>query len=308
VKLVPDDVTIRITVSENHSPDSTRAMLDAHSFRNGIRVHLHSENIGALRNIWSLYEISRAQYAWIHSDDDIPKPGAISKVVEALRRYEPTVLTFEFEQPVGSQLRRHGAGEGVEIITDMGTAVVHLLILGKLTKYVIRREMLPEALVNLPRFRDTGYGWQAVILEVLKLSVSRSVAIIHEPLASCDELYQVLLDELTPQYWEDQVLLFDHEFVRQHCPAYAESRKRGHLRYMVMLIYGTLAGVMQTRAPELFRDHGRQLPFHSSYLRNPAVALEWLSLRLGLPAFSAVYDIADRLGRLKARLTSRPWR
>src|SRR5215510_6111240 len=170
MRRVDDDVAIRITVSDNHSTDSTAEMLRGHSFRGGIRLHVQPTNIGALRNIWSLYECSRAQYVWIHSDDDIPKEGALNTIVTALKEHEPTVLTFEFEQPLGTPLRRHGDGTGIEVLTDMRLAVPHLLVLGKLTKYVTRATLLPLALERVEHLRDTGYGWQTVILEVLELS------------------------------------------------------------------------------------------------------------------------------------------
>lgn len=308
VQLVPEEVSIRITISDNHSSDATRAMLQRHSFRDSVVVRVNAENMGALRNIWGLYETSRAQYIWIHSDDDIPKSGSVKKIVDVLLGYEPTVLTFEFEQPLGSQVRRHGAKNGIEQISDMSQAIPYILALGKLTKYVTDAKNLQTALASVGHFRDTGYGWQAVILEVLQLSTLRTITIIHEFLASCDDQYTKLLDELTPQYWEDQTLLLDHEIVSAYCPDYSESIRRGHSRYMVMMIYGVMAGAMQTCNRKVFGEYGRQLPFNISFVRNPIIGLEWVSLRFGLPAFRIVSDMASVmasvLGYINIKLTS----
>jgi glycosyltransferase involved in cell wall biosynthesis len=236
VKSVPDDVSIRITISDNYSSDNTQEILQHHPFRESVLVRINKENVGALRNIWGLYESCRAQYVWIFSDDDIPKPGSLKKIVDGLINYKPTVLTFEFEQPLGSLVKRHGAIEGIEQITDMSQAIPQILVLGKLTKYITNANDLQTVLINEGHLKDTGYGWQAVILEALHLSKFRKITIIHEFLASCDQHYTRLFDELTPQYWDDQLLLLDHEMVRSYCADYAERLRRGHPKYMVMMI------------------------------------------------------------------------
>ena len=156
VKSVPDVVSIRIRVSNNNSSDNTQAMLQQHPFRGSVAVQTNEENIGALRNIWSLYENSRAQYVWIISDDDIPKPGALKKIIDTLVHYNPTVLTFEFEQPPGAAPKRHGAGTGIEVLTDLSAAIPHVLVLGKLTKQVLYAERLQYALRNVFLSRDNS--------------------------------------------------------------------------------------------------------------------------------------------------------
>jgi glycosyltransferase involved in cell wall biosynthesis len=75
VQLVPDDVSIRITIADNHSSDATHAMLRQHSFRDSVVVRVNEENIGALRNIWGLYETSTGglkQAYGIHTVSGLP--------------------------------------------------------------------------------------------------------------------------------------------------------------------------------------------------------------------------------------------
>ena len=302
VQLIPNDVSIRITISDNYSSDNTQAMLQQHPFRESILGRINKENVGALRNIWGLYESCRAQYVWIISDDDIPKPGSVKKIVDVLINCQPIVLTFEFEQPLGSLDKRHGEKEGIEQITDMCKAIPHILVLGKLTKYITKAKDLQTVLINIGNLKDTGYGWQAVILEALKVSPCRNIAIIHEFLVSCDENFTKLTDGLTPQYWDDQLLLLNHEMVRSYCANYAERLRRGHPKYMVIMIYGVIAGLIETRNVPIFREYGKRLPFDLTYFRNPPVVLEWISLRLGIPAFPVMCVIAEYTGKIMSKL------
>lgn len=298
------DTTIRITISDNCSPDDTQTMLQSHSLRDKLVVRTNPENIGALRNIWGLYETTRANYVWIISDDDIPKPGSLQKILDTLTRYEPTILTFEFDQPPGAAPKRHGDRNGIEELMDLREAIPHVLVLGKLTKQVFSAKQLQPALQNVFYSRDTGYGWLLVILEVIRLASSPKIVVDHEFLAGCDQDYAQLTDGLTSQFWDDQLLLLDHKIVRGNCPEYVEEHRYAHPIYMVKMLYGVMAGMIKSSDKKIFREKSRRLPFYPSYFRNPFVAVQWVSLRLGLPAFPFVCELTDCLTMIKQRVKS----
>ncbi len=279
-----ETVTLRITVSDNCSPDDTQLMLATHALRDRLVVRTQPSNIGPLLNIWGLYERSNAEYVWMVSDDDIPKQGALGRIVRTLSSYKPAVLTFEFEQPPGSAQRCHGNRDGIEEFTDLAIAVPHLLILGKLTKYVVNGVCLTRALRNVQGLKETGYGWLALILDALWLADRKTVVVDHEFLAGCDENYARVTGALRPRFWDDYLLLLDHPMVTEHCGEYADGYRRGHGRYMVQLMYGVLAGVIKAEKTDAFEKKGRELPFDTGYFRNPFILLEWLSLRSGIPA------------------------
>lgn len=299
---IQQEISIRITISDNCSPDDTQGMLRSHSFNKELVVRRNRENIGALRNIWGLYETARAEYVWIISDDDIPKFGSLKKILDILTQYEPVVLTFEFEQPMGSLLRRHGHKDGIEEITDMRQAIPHILVFGKLSKYVIHARHLKSALTNVIHLKDTGYGWLAVILETIHLSNPKKIVIDHDFLVSCDENYAQITDGLTPQFWDDYLFLLDHEIVKSNCPEYAENYRSRHAGYVVLMIYAVMAGVIKSSDKQIFETKGKCLPFHMSYFRNPFVYLQWISLRLGIPAFPIICRITDYLQKIKKSL------
>ena len=302
---VSADIKIRITVSDNHSTDETQTMLQQHAIRDKIMVRANPENVGALRNIWGLYETVRADYVWIIGDDDIPKPGSLQKIVDTLVRYKPTVLTFEFEQPPGAAPERHGERTGIEDLTDLHEAIPQVLVLGKLTKQVFSAKQLEAALQNVFYSRDTGYGWLLVILEVIWLASSPKIVIDHDFLASCDQDYAQITEGLTPQFWEDYLLLLDHEIVKVNCPEYAQRYRYRHYSYMVQIIYAVLAGGVQSTDNQVFREKCKKLPFHISYLRNPFVFFQWVSLRLEIPASLIICRMTEYPGKVKRILFSR---
>jgi glycosyltransferase involved in cell wall biosynthesis len=307
VNSLSERVTLRIAISDNSSPDDTQAMLRDHPLRERLVVRTQPSNIGALLNIWGLYERANAEYVWIICDDDIPKPGSLARIIRTLSVFRPAVVTFEFEQPPRSTTRRHGDREGVEELTDLVKGVPHLLVLGKLTKYVVDGTHLPSVLRNLEGLKNTGYGWQAVILEALRLADRKTIVLDHEFLAGCDDNYAQLTDGLIPSFWDDYLLVLDHPIVRENCPEYADSYRRRHGRYMVRMIYSVLAGVIRSEKVDAFEKKGRELSFDKRYLGNPFVLLQWLSLRTGLPAARFVWA-AENWSMAFARRLLRPFR
>jgi glycosyltransferase involved in cell wall biosynthesis len=296
--------TVRISISDNCSPDDTQAMLARHPLRDRMITRTQPSNVGALLNIWELLERANAQYVWIVSDDDIPRPGSLARIISTLYLLTPAVLTFEFDQPPGTVRRRHGDGDGIEEFSDLTRAVPHLLVLGKLTKYVFSGVHLNDAVANMENRRSTGYGWLIVILEVLRLADKRTVVVDHEFLAGCDENFTRLTDGLTPRFWDDYLLVLDHPLVSRNCPGYANGYRRGHDSYIVQLIYGVLAGTIETSNVDVFEKRGRELSFDMGYCRNPFVLLEWLCLRMGIPALRVVCALEASSMSVLRRLVS----
>jgi glycosyltransferase involved in cell wall biosynthesis len=299
---VSADVTIRVTVSDNNSSDATQSLLQQHSFRDKLTARTNPGNIGALRNIWGLYETTRADYVWILGDDDLPMPGSLQKIVDTLIHRKPTVLTFEFAQPPDAAPKRHGAKSGIEELTELSEAIPHILVLGKVSKHVINTAHLQGALRNVLSSRDTGYGWLLVILELIKLTSSPKIVLDHDFLAGSDQDFAQITDGLTPQFWDDYLLLLDHDIVSRNCPEYADQYRYAHPVYMVKMLYSVMAGLIKVADDTVFRKKGRNLRFYPRYLRNPFIAIQWVSLSLGLPALPLICRLADHLGIIKQRV------
>jgi glycosyltransferase involved in cell wall biosynthesis len=77
---------VEVCVSDNGSPDDTQVILAAALPVCPMRVHRQPENVGVIRNIHHLVtSMARGEWVWVLGDDDLLRPGALARVVEALR-------------------------------------------------------------------------------------------------------------------------------------------------------------------------------------------------------------------------------
>jgi abequosyltransferase len=86
---------IEIAVSDNASTDHTAAIVESFRERLGrVRWYRADTNRGADANYLKSVEISTGEYCWILGSDDPIAPGAISTLLEVLRRAAPTIALF----------------------------------------------------------------------------------------------------------------------------------------------------------------------------------------------------------------------
>ena len=78
-----------LVISDNGSTDGTgnavRAFAATHKAM-PIRLVTHDENIGFDRNLLHVVAAARGRYCWLLGDDDVPRPGAIARILEELNR------------------------------------------------------------------------------------------------------------------------------------------------------------------------------------------------------------------------------
>ncbi len=84
-----DQPEVELLVSDNASPDNTGELVEQYRQR-GLRLrYLRNEsNLGPDANILKCYVQASGKYVWILSDDDLPMPGAITRIVESLSQEE----------------------------------------------------------------------------------------------------------------------------------------------------------------------------------------------------------------------------
>jgi len=95
--------SIQVLVSDNASPDSTSLVLKAavaEFQRNSIdfRTLRRLRNDGPRVNALSCLMEADTDYVWLLSDDDNLLPGAVDVVYAQLRKWQPSVAIFEFNQ------------------------------------------------------------------------------------------------------------------------------------------------------------------------------------------------------------------
>jgi glycosyltransferase involved in cell wall biosynthesis len=83
------EARVELLISDNASPDKTSAIIAAQRDQGlPIRYIRNETNIGTDRNILQCFEQAAGKYVWIFSDDDLPAPGAIRRILETLSSQE----------------------------------------------------------------------------------------------------------------------------------------------------------------------------------------------------------------------------
>lgn len=82
-QMTPD---CEVVVSDNASSDDTEQVVSEYSRRfNGIRYVRQRTNVGVDRNFDRAVEYARGEYCWLMPDDDVLKPGAIRRILDAVK-------------------------------------------------------------------------------------------------------------------------------------------------------------------------------------------------------------------------------
>lgn len=84
---------VEVVVSDNASTDDTEAVVAAaRGALPRLVYHRWEENAGADRNFLKVVELAGGEYCWLFGDDDLPAPGAVAAVREALGKGADVVL------------------------------------------------------------------------------------------------------------------------------------------------------------------------------------------------------------------------
>ncbi len=108
---------VEVLVSDNASDDNTRHVIEDFSRRHSLRTFRNDTNLGPIRNTVQLAtEMASGEYIWILGDDDLVVPGAVPRVVEAIRthpEFDAFYLNFRIARyPDHWPERAHGGYSG----------------------------------------------------------------------------------------------------------------------------------------------------------------------------------------------------
>lgn len=172
-----------IVVSDNGSTDETSQVVEKRARRfDGLRYIRHESDCGFDRNIDRVVRLSRGEYCWLFSDDDLMKPDAISTVLNELdQNYSLVLVNMELRDPsMTDVLRRwiyfdadrvYASAESDRLFADLDGTIVNLC------NIVIRRS------VWLSRDRTRYYGSMFIHTGVLfQKRLPGPALVISEPL------------------------------------------------------------------------------------------------------------------------------
>lgn len=175
-----------IVVSDNASTDNTELVVSEYARRfDRLRYIKQDTNKGFDRNYDCAVELARGKYCWLFSDDDLMKPGAVTTVLEALRRDYSLVLVngehrdFSMSDvrvsnffAIGSD-RMYASGEMDRLFNEVGTCLMCICCV------IVKRE------IWLERERRRYYGsWFIHVGVILQKPLPGETLVMADPLMS----------------------------------------------------------------------------------------------------------------------------
>ena len=150
---------VEVVIVDGASPDSTAQEVEPYvrDYAN-VRYICEDTNSGVDQDYDKAVGYARGKYCWLMPDDDLLRPGAITRILGAIDEnpelivVEQEVRIFDFSQVLErsrtgrSKDRRYGVGDAEHLFTDMGN---HLTFIGAV---ILRRD------VWLARDRESYYG------------------------------------------------------------------------------------------------------------------------------------------------------
>jgi glycosyltransferase involved in cell wall biosynthesis len=275
---------VKVFVSDNASTDDTPAVLArvAASTRLSLAYQTRPENVGFDRNVRCVYMSADTDYVWLFADDDIPLPGSVRRLLEALDQVSPDFLLCSFVQPPGSNVRQFRYANPVHVTTDPIEIVRSTLAILKVSVYTLRRlSFTAEHQAWIDESIDSGWFFVRLAYATLEVSPRPTLAIVSEPLATSD-------DEFDQLDWPPVAMLrldrpLTNHFVVRHAPGEIERQRAAGYYAAIQFCFAAKVGALKPARPEEYDAFFRGLPFRASILlKNPKALVQYLLLTLGV--------------------------
>lgn len=174
---------VDLLVSDNASTDGSAASLVALAAEwPHLRVRRNEQNLGADGNFLACMAAVNTRYCWFISDDDLPKPGVVRRILMLLKGTQPALVYMQSEWV--SPLTSNTQGERVETITAQimdGLSFVRRVHtwLTFISGIVFDRSALDTALHGdaIDRFTGTSLVQLGWVLPLLRLESARFVVV-----------------------------------------------------------------------------------------------------------------------------------
>jgi len=281
ISLLDTKAQIQVFVSDNASTDGTQKILSEFSttyFR--FSYFCQVQNIGFDRNLRYLYDRAQTDYVWYIADDDIPLLGSITTIVQALQEKNPDILLFSFIQPLGSTARQFHFPEQIHLVKDPASAIECVLTYTKLSIFVLRKiDFNDSSWKILDKSLESGWYYITLAFSIMENAENMLLAVISEPLASCDEDYAAIT--YTPYPFLHMGEMVAHPFVLKYKPNLLEYYAKEGYYQAIIFAFSAKVGSL---APVNIQEYDKfieELEFKSLLLiRRPKVLFQLLFLKL----------------------------
>lgn len=277
---------ISIIVSDNASTDNTSFVMTEFVKDNlNINYFTQSENLGFDGNLRFLYSKSSSEFVWFLADDDIPLPGSLSTIVNALEMNQMDVLLFGFLQPPDRKDQIFNFPESIHIVNNPSKAIELVLRYGKVSIYVIRKIDFNDVETKvLDEFFGDQFYFITLALSVLENSTYLRLGVISEPLAKCDEEWMIMGGLPMPGMLNEMHTI-QHPFVKNHCPELYILFRDEMYYTVIKFAYMIKVGLLTIPDPFENEKFVQKLEWRIFLLmKRPRALFEIIVLKLRIPA------------------------
>ncbi len=275
---------VEIHVSDNASPDDTEARLRSLATEHPVRVRYtrQEQNLQFDGNTAFLYESTQTPYMWLFGDDDVPLPGALTRILSALMANTPDVLLFSFNQPPDRECRQFDFHEAVHLTHEPADCISLIMRYTKISIFVYRRCSLSDTMhAALDAYSSSGWYYIGLAFSVLGDSPTPTVAVISEALAAADKDFARLA------YTPEGILGFSravtHPYVESHAPGLPQEYEIHGYCTAIAWCLSERIGTISSEDPEAYRRFVRSLPVRwQILLSRPKTFIQFIALRFGL--------------------------
>lgn len=90
---------VELCIVDNHSPDSTHAMLERYAAQyRFVRIFKNEINLGPDANFLLVLSKAQGEYLWLFGDDDLVAPGSVSFVMQQLKEKTPDLAWINYSR------------------------------------------------------------------------------------------------------------------------------------------------------------------------------------------------------------------
>jgi len=272
---------VQVLISDNASTDDTCKIISEFSTSHFKFYYFRQEqNQGFDGNLRFLYNQAQTDYVWYLADDDMPLSGSISTIIRAIQDNNPDLLLFSFIQPPGSTVRQFNFSESVHLVRDPIEAIENVLRYNKLSIYVMRKINFYSSQWQTMN-ENLGSGWYYISLafSVLEASQNLVLAVISEPLATCDEEYFAISYSPWPLLNMERMVI--HPFVMRNNPDLIKYYHRKGYYQAIQFAFAAKVGSLCPEYPEEYDKFIKELEYRIlCLLRNPRALIQFIALKL----------------------------
>jgi len=271
------DVLVSDNASKNEIIFNTTDFAD-NNFR--ITYYRQNTNLGFDGNLRFLYIHTKSKFVWFLADDDLPLKGSIGKILNTLKVHDPDVMLFSFIQPPGSIIRQFDYSDPVWSVTTPTSAIEHVLRYPKVSIFVIRKVNLDNSQWQALD-KSLGSGWYFVPLAFSVMETSRDLrlAVVSEPLATCDDDYVRL--PWVPSAFLGMYKMTQHSFVLKYNPSLVQFYRNEGYYQAIQFSFAVKSGSLVAENDDEYNHFISDLEWRIPVLiRRPRFLLQFLALKL----------------------------